>query len=195
LKLPVERFPSFSEAKRSVHRDGYVEVAKAYYAAPPEYKGRKVWAKWDSHLVRLFNSRMEQLVIYTRVEPGKYQTKPDFILSQKRSKVEKGAVWLLERVSLIGDNTGKWSQAMLEARGIQGIRVLVGLLSLANNYDYDSIDNACDIALSHNAFRLKTIKYIIKQGGNKQQQMEFIDEHPIIRDVSEYKEFVKKALR
>lgn len=55
--------------------------------------------------------------------------------------------------------------------------------------------NACEIALSHNAFRLKTIRDIIKRGGNKQQQMEFIDEHPIIRDMSSYGEFVKDILR
>ena len=75
------------------------------------------------------------------------------------------------------------------------LQVLVGLLNLANDYDHTSINNACEIALSHNAFRLKTIRDIIKRGGNKQQQMEFIDEHPIIRDMSSYGEFVKDVLR
>ncbi len=37
--LPVERFPFFQEGKRIVHRDGHVEVAKAYYSVPPEYLG------------------------------------------------------------------------------------------------------------------------------------------------------------
>ena len=195
LKLPVGRFPSFAEAKRSVHRDGYVEVQKAYYSAPPEYTGRQVWARWDGHLVRVFNSRMEQIAVHAQVEAGKFQTQAEHIHSKKRTKVEKGTEWLLERASLIGENADRWSQQMLQARGIQGVRVLVGLLNLANNYDKASIDNACEIALSHNAFRLKTIRNIIKQGGNKQQQMEFIDEHPIIRDMSKYGEFVKSALR
>ena len=195
LKLPFGRFPSFTEAKRSVHRDGHIEVQKAYYSVPPEYTYRQVWTRWDGHLVRIFNSKMEQIVVHVQVEAGKFQTQSKHIHSQKRTKMEKGTVWLLDRASLMGDNVDRWAQAMLQARGIPGIRVLVGLLNLANDYDRSSIDNACEIALSHHAFRLKTIRTIIKQGGNKQQQMEFIDEHPIIRDMSNYGEFVKNVLR
>lgn len=55
--LPMERFPNFHEAQRSVNRDGHVEVAKAYYSAPPEYLGRRVWVRWDGRTVRLFNHR------------------------------------------------------------------------------------------------------------------------------------------
>jgi hypothetical protein len=45
LPLPVGRFPCFQEGARTVHRDGHVEVARAYYSVPPEYLGRKVWAR------------------------------------------------------------------------------------------------------------------------------------------------------
>jgi transposase len=34
--LPVERFPFFHESQRTVHRDGHVEVDRAYYSVPPE---------------------------------------------------------------------------------------------------------------------------------------------------------------
>lgn len=195
LKLPVGRFPSFTEAKRSVHRDGHVEVQRAYYSVPPEYTSRQVWARWDGHLVRIYNSQMEQISVHAQVEAGRFQTQAKHIHSQKRTKMEKGTVWLLGRASLIGVNVDRWAQTMLQTRGIPGIRVLVGLLNLANDYDYSSIDAACEIALSHNVFRLKTLRSIIKRGGNKQQQMEFIDEHPIIRDMSSYGEFVRNVLR
>jgi transposase len=195
LPLPAGRFPCFQEAKRSVHRDGHIEVQKSYYSVPPEYTGREVWARWDGHLVRIFNCRMEQIIVHAQVEPGKFQTLQQHIHSQKRSKIEKGTVWLLRKASLIGANADKWAQAMLEARGIPGIRVLVGLLSLVNHYDSNSIDKACEIALTHNAFRLKTIRVLIQRGGCKQQELEFIDEHPIIRSMSDYEAIVKKSLR
>lgn len=54
--LPLARFPFFHEGQRSVHRDEHVEVAKAYYPVPPEYVGRRVWARWDGQVVRVFNS-------------------------------------------------------------------------------------------------------------------------------------------
>jgi transposase len=194
LPLPASRFPCFTEAKRSVHRDGHVEVQKSYYSVPPEYTGREVWARWDGHLVRVFNCRMEQIVVHVQVEPGKFQTLQKHIHCQKRSTVEKGTVWMLRKASLIGTNADQWARAMLKARGIPGIRVLVGLLNLAHHHDSDSINRACEIALTHNAFRLKTIRGLIQRGGCKQQELEFIDEHPIIRSMSDYEAIVKRSL-
>jgi hypothetical protein len=42
--LPPSLFPCYQEARRSVHRDSYGEVAKAYYQVPPEYIGCHVCA-------------------------------------------------------------------------------------------------------------------------------------------------------
>jgi transposase len=56
--LPLERFPCFQEAQRKVNRDGHIEVAKAYYSAPPEYLGRTVWVRWDTRLVRILQFAM-----------------------------------------------------------------------------------------------------------------------------------------
>ncbi len=92
LPLPAGRFPCFAEAKRSVHRDGHIEVQKAYYSVPPEYTKREVWARWDGHLVRIFNCRMEQIAVYVQGEPGQFQTQKQHIHSEKRSKIEKGTV-------------------------------------------------------------------------------------------------------
>lgn len=193
LPLPPGRFGSFAEAKRSVHRDGHIEVARSYYSVPPEYVGREVWARWDGHLVRVFNFKMEQITLHVQVEPGKFQTEPSHIDPQKISHVEKGAVWLLHRASLIGSQTDQWAQALLQARGVQGIRPLTGLLHLAQRHPRELVENACEIALSHDAFRLRTIRQLIKRGGSKQKKLEFIDEHPIIRKMSDYGEFIKEC--
>ena len=48
LTLPRDRFAMFHEALRTVSRDGHLEVDKAYYSAPPEYIGRRVWAGTDA---------------------------------------------------------------------------------------------------------------------------------------------------
>lgn len=195
LPLPPGRFPSFQEAQRAVHRDGHIEVQKAYYSVPPEYTARKVWARWDGHLVRIFNSRMESIAVHVQVEPGGFQTQQQHIHSQKRSTVEKGTRWMLQKAAQIGPHVGSWSQAMLETRGIPGIRVLVGLLNLASHYEDQQIDQACQIALSHQAYRLRTLRQLIERGGIPQQEFEFIDEHPIIRSPSEYAAFVKASLQ
>ncbi|MCP4602903.1 MAG: IS21 family transposase [Proteobacteria bacterium] len=195
LSLPSGRFPCFQEAKRSVHRDGHIEVKKAYYSVPPEYTGRTVWARWDGHLVRVYNTRMEQIALHVQVEPGAFQTQDKHIHSQKRTIVERGTIRLLRQAAVIGSNVDLWAQAMIKARGIQGVRVLVGLLNLANKIEDKHIDKACEVALTHEAFRLKTIKQLIERGGSKQQEIPFIDEHPIIRDLSDYGDLVKSSLK
>jgi transposase len=196
LPLPLERFPMFTEAKRSVHRDGHIEVRHAYYSVPPEYVGREVWARWDGHLVRIYDSRMKQLTVHVQGPPGTFHTLPEHIHTKKISSVERGAAWLLQRAELIGPSASAWSQAMLKARGIQGIRVLVGLMSLAARHPAELIDQACQTALTHGAYRLRTIRELIKCGGGKEQkEFEFIDEHPIIRNMSDYGDIVRSAIR
>ena len=195
LPLPAGRFPRFQEARRSVHRDGHVEVAKAYYSVPPEYLGRQVWVRWDGHLVRVFNDRMDQIAVHAQHEAGRFSTQGLHIDSKKISSVERGTAWLLRRVRQIGPQADRWAQAMLQARGVQGIRVLVGLWSLAKDHPYDAIEEACEKALSYGAFRLRVIRELIKRGGGKQEQFEFIQEHPIIRDISEYGQLVRASLR
>jgi len=139
-QLPMERFPFFHEGQRSVHRDGHVEVDKAYYSVPPEYLGRQVWARWDGRTVRLFNGRMEQIALHVRKEVGKFSTQDVHITSRKISGVEQGAVKLLDRVRLIGPQAGRWSEAMLQCRGIEGVRVLMGLLSLSNRHSFAAVE-------------------------------------------------------
>ena len=97
LPLPLEPFPSYHEERRTVHRDGHVEVKRAYYAVPPEYLGREVWVRWDARVVRIFNDRMQQIAVHSRQEPGRFSTPPEYIAAEKISGVERGAAWLLQR--------------------------------------------------------------------------------------------------
>jgi transposase len=102
-ELPSGYFPSFQEARRSVHRDGHVEVDKSYYSVPPEYVGRKVWVRWDSRLVRIFNHKMEQIALHSKVEPGRFQTNEQHLHQLKRCGIENGEQGLLQRTRQIGN--------------------------------------------------------------------------------------------
>ncbi len=69
--LPASVFPSFEEALRTVHRDGYVEFKRAYYSTPPEYVGRQVWVRQESRILRIYNQRREQVALHALAEPGR----------------------------------------------------------------------------------------------------------------------------
>jgi transposase len=193
--LPAERFPCFHEAQRIVNRDGHIEVAKAYYSVPPEYLGRTVWARWDARLVRVFNQRMEQIAVHVRHEQGRFSTHGAHVAPQKISGIERGARWLLARVSVIGPHTGAWAEAMLTARGVEGTRVLMGLVALTKKHSSFALEGACRAALAHGEFHLRAVRALIaRQPQVVQAALPFLEEHPLIRPLDDYARVVASAL-
>src|SRR5579863_383068 len=186
LSLPRQRFPFFHEARRTVHRDGHLEVDKAFYSAPPEYLGYQLWVRWDSRLVRIFNDRFEQVAVHAKAEPGRFRTAGEHIPQEKVSAVERGTDALLRQIAAIGPHTRQWAEATTQARGVEAVRVLVGLKHLAGKHATEALEEACRVALTHGAYRLRTIRQLLQRKGLEQGQLEFLKEHPIIRPLSDY---------
>jgi len=193
--LPAARFPFFHEGQRKVHRDGHVEVDKAYYSVPPEYLACTVWARWDTRTVRIFNDRFEQIALHVKRESGRFSTQDTHLAAEKISGVERGAAWLLSKVRLLGPQSARWGEGVMAARGIEGVRVLQGLLSLAKRHPGADLEKACQSAASYGSYRLRTIRELLKRQGAVQEQFTFMEEHPIIRSLSDYAALVQRSLR
>jgi hypothetical protein len=200
LPLPATRFPFFHEAPRSVHKDAHVEVDKAYYSVPPEYLRHSVWVRWDSRMVRIFKEvrdpgadygRLVLIATHVKRQLGGFSTDPNHIAAEKISSVERGAGFLLKLISRVGPQTTQWAQTMLQQRGIEGVRVLQGLLSMTRRYTADDLEKACRLALSHGAFRLQALRDLMKQPC---RQEEFLQVHPLIRPVDFYGRYFKVSL-
>ena len=184
--LPAMVFPVFEEAPRTVHRDGHVEFKRAYYSVPPEYVGRQVWVRQEARLLRIYNQRREQIALHAGAEPGKFTTDPAHLHSRKRHLVERGEDYLLDRCRLLGPLTGTWAQAMHQARGPQGLRVMLGLLQLAEKHPVTELEKAAGTATHHGAWRLRDLKRLLDLPGNV-VQMDFLETHPLIRSLDAYR--------
>ncbi|HMF10998.1 MAG TPA: IS21 family transposase, partial [Gemmataceae bacterium] len=194
LSLPTTRFPCFHEGQRVVNADGHVEVAKAYYSVPPEHGGRRVWVRWDSHVVRIFDQRFVQIAIHARREPGRFATDDRHIAPEKRRGIERGTAWWLKKAATIGDEAGRWAQTLIEQRGIHAVRVVMGLVSLTQRHPGSAVEQACRIARSHAAWRLRDVRNLLKRHDPPQQdRFEFTAEHPLIRSLSDYGKLVHSA--
>jgi hypothetical protein len=66
---------------------------------------------------------------------------------------------------------------------------------LADRQPCQLIDKACEIAISYGAYRLKNVRQLIKRKAAKQEQLEFMQEHPMIRSMDVYGDLVRNSLR
>ena len=190
--LPPTRFPIDEEGRRTVHPDGHVEVKRSYYSVPPEYLGRKVWVRWNDRIVRILNDRFEEVALHPRIPKGKFQTTPTHIPPEKRSGIERGVPDMVHRASRIGENAGLWAQELLRVRGIEGIRVLQGFLSLARTFPATQLDQAAKRALASHQFRLRFIREVLARKIVPEGPT-LTSSHPQIRPLSEYQSLVDKT--
>jgi hypothetical protein len=100
----------------------------------------------------------------------------------------------LHKVSVVGPFTREWSEAVVTARGIEGTRVLQGLLSLTKKHPCEALEKACEIALSHGCWRLRAVRQLVGRKAARQEPLPFLEEHPIIRPLSDYGAIVAQAI-
>jgi transposase len=186
LPLPASYFPCFVEARRRVHRDGYIEFDKAYYSVPPEYLRREVWVRAEGRVVSVFNQRMVQIGVHVRQQPGRFATDEEHIHARKRWAVEYGADYLLGRCRLIGPHTRAWAEAVHVQHDVRSLRMLQGLLALARKHPVARLEAAAALAVHRGVWRLRDLSRLLSDE-DKVVQVDFLETHPLIRDLQAYK--------
>ena len=189
--LPPSLFPCYQEAKRSVHRDSYVEVAKAYYQVAPEYIGCQVWVRWDGRCVRIFNLRMEQIQMHVRIEPGKFSH--TLGVGGWSAPVRSSCRHWVDRAALIGEACGKWAQTLIDLRGPEALRSIMGLCDLTKKHSATNLEKASVKALEHGLHRLKDLRRLLQEpcdGASQQESFAFAQVHPLIRNLKTYDDFL-----
>ena len=146
-------------------------------------------------MVRVFNDRMEPVAVHVRHEPARFSTQSVHIASEKISGVERGAAWHLARACRLGPQCARWAEAVVEARGVEAVRVLIGLMGLAERHPVAALERACAIASSYGSHRLKTIRALIDQDAPTRETLSFLSEHPMIRPLSDYSRLVHDAFQ
>src|SRR5262249_53487648 len=136
-----------------------------------------------------------QIALHARHEQGRFSTQQEHIVKEKISGLERGVNYLLHKVSVVGPFTRQWSEAVVNARGIEGTRVLQGLLSLTKKHPCAALEKACEIALSHGCWRLRAVRQLLGRKAAKQEPLPFLEEHPIIRPMSDYGAVVARAIQ
>ena len=191
--LPASLFPCFQEAPRTVHRDGHVEVAKAYYHVPPEYVGRSVWVRFDSREVRIFiqdkEGALKQIQLHRRLEPGQFTNARG--IGGGQGSLQANMDYWLRRACNMGASCEQWARAVAANRGIGGLRTLMALVGLTERHSFPAVNQACERASAKGTWRLRDVKALLA-AKEIQTQITFEEHHPLIRNLSEYGIFIRK---
>ena len=184
--LPAEPFRYYQYGERTVHLDGCVEVAAAYYSAPPGWIGRSISVQWDERHVRLLDPGTGQLLReHLRQERGRHR-----IHDEDRSrKTPASTAQLLTRCAAAGRNIGALAEAMHRTDGQQAIRRILGILSLARKHGVTATDAACAVALEGGAVnKYHFVRRYLERQPAPPLTLTQVD--PIIRQLTLYRDLI-----
>jgi transposase len=183
--LAVTPFPLFTSGTRSVHADGHIEIAGAFYPVPASCLGRRVRAEWDASLVRVFEA--DTLVaVHPRVAAGLFAPAPGQGRSTEPTTRQRAFLErLLGRCGLVGAPLRAWAEAALAARGVRAIRLIQGVLGLTRRHPRERVLHAATLALTHHRFRYKDLARLAATGDTPVARPLLTDD-PVIRPMTDY---------
>jgi transposase len=183
--LPVEPFRFYQYGNRTVHLDGHVEVASAYYSVPPGHIGKGVWVQWDAERVRILDPKTGSLLReHLRHRAGGYRTDED----DRPSRVPYGTLALLLRAQRAGNHIGKLAKAIYDREHELGVRRILGVLSLARKYGAPAVDEACAAALDFEIPTYRFVRRYLERRPPVQLSLRRID--PLIRELTHYRNVI-----
>ena len=142
--LPPTPFRYYAFGTRTVHPDGCVEVAKAYYRVPPGRIGHDVAVQWDERVVRILAPETGALLReHERQHLGQYREHPD----DRPRRTLPTTLQLLARAATIGPHVGQLATTLHTDDALRAVRRIQGLLALARKYGAAAVDAACAVAL------------------------------------------------
>jgi transposase len=189
--LPAERFSLFQVGTRTVHPDGHVEVARAFYSVPDRLVGEEVRTTWDERLVRIYH-KSECVGVHIRAPAGAFTTAREHRPAHKPARQEAYEADLLARAERVGPQALAWAKGAVRDRGVRAYRLLQGMLSLTRQHPKERVDWACGVALERGVFRYGPLRRLAEQAAARAPvQPRLIQSHDIIRNLKEYAEEVR----
>ena len=184
LPLPAEPFRYYEFGERTVHLDNCVEVAAAYYGAPPGMIGRLVAVQWNATHVRILDHNTGELLReHLRQQRGRHRIEPRDRPKRTPAKVHT----LIARASRAGEHIGLVCKEILERDGELGVRRILGMLSLAKTYGAKVTDDACAEALQLGVPNYRFLRRYLER---RPPPLTIRQVDPLIRELTHYRDLI-----
>jgi transposase len=190
LPLPLEPFRFYEYGQRVVNLDGCVEVAAAYYSAPPGWIGRRVPVQWDGLNVRLLHPQTGQLLReHLRQKRGWHRIQDE----DRSPRTPTSTRQLLERATRAGANIGKLCESIYQRQGQMGVRRILGVLSLAKRFGPVRVEEACTEAVALGVREYHFVRRYLERQPDLPLTLQQVD--PLIRELQQYRDVIQLRLK
>ena len=185
LPLPLEPFRYYEYGKRTVHLDGCVEVAGAYYSPGPGWIGRQVHVQWDLLHVRLLHPHSGLLLReHLRQKRGYFCIKDE----DRPAKTPQSTHKLLGRAEKAGPQIGALCAGIHKQDGEIGIRRVLGVMSLVKKYGVEPVEAVCDEAMQMGIADYRFVRRYLERHPPAPLTLRQVD--PLIRELTEYRDLI-----
>ena len=185
--LPLEPFRYYQYGTRTVHLDGCVEVAGAYYAPPPGWLGREVAVQWNDHHVRLLDPATGELLReHRRQARGRHMIHPE----DRPARTPATTLTLLTRAARAGSHIGTVCATIHRRDGEPGVRRILGVLALAKKYGAAVADEACAAALELGVADYRFVRRYLERHVSAPLTLRQVD--PLIRELTHYRDVIAR---
>lgn len=183
--LPLEPFRYYQYGERTVHLDGCVEVAAAYYGAPPGWIGRQVQVQWDGVHVRLMDPRSGKLLREHLLQRrGHHRIKEE----DRPLRTPRTTEALLQGARTAGPHIGKVCERIHHSQGELGARHILGVLSLARKHGVAAVDEAAKTALDLDLANYRFVRRYLEKRPPVPLTLRQVD--PLIRQLTLYRNLI-----
>jgi len=164
LPLTKERFDTPAWSSPTLHPDHHVRIGYSLYSAPTAYISKKLDARTDSRLVRLYY-KGQLIKTHPVVLPGKRSTDFSDYPKEKTAYAMRSCSYHIEKAEEIGNSCKKFMELLLAgdfpwAR----LRQAQKLLRLPGKYGSDRVENACSRALAFDLIDVRRVEGMIVKG-------------------------------
>jgi len=187
LPLPLEPFRYYQHGTRTVHLDGCVEVAGAYYAPPPGWLGREIAVQWDELHVRLLELTTGTLLREHRRQPrGRHVIHPD----DRPARTPPTTLTLLGQAARAGAPIATLCEAIHRRDGEFGVRRILGVLALVKKHGATVVADACAVALELGVADYRFVRRYLERQAPTPLTLRQVD--PLIRELTHYRDVIAR---
>ncbi|HUB72348.1 MAG TPA: hypothetical protein VL984_18140, partial [Acidimicrobiales bacterium] len=163
LPAPLQPYDLPIYASPKVHRDHYIEVARALYSVPGNLIGQRVEARADRAIVRVY-SRGALVKTHPRKPPGGRSTDPADFPAEKTIYAMRDLDRLQAMAAAHGPAIGAYAKVILDdPLPWRKMRQVYALLGLVKKWGPERVEAACSKAADAEAFNIGLIGRMLER--------------------------------